>query len=148
MIGKDGDLPWRIPADLKHFKVVTLGSPMIMGRKTFDSLPGLLPGRRHLVLTRDRGWTAQGAEVVHSPEEALAAADGERVSIIGGADIFKLFLPHASEIELTEVHADVEGDTMMPPFDADVWVEASREDHPADGTTPAFSFVRLVRRPG
>ena len=148
MIGKDGDLPWRIPADLKHFKVVTLGSPMIMGRKTFDSLPGLLPGRRHLVLTRDRGWTAQGAEVVHSPEEALAAADGERVSIIGGVDIFKLFLPHASEIELTEVHADVEGDTMMPPFDADVWVEASREDHPADGTTPAFSFVRLVRRPG
>ena len=148
MIGKDGDLPWHIPADLKHFKAVTLGSPMIMGRKTFESLPGLLPGRRHIVLTRDRSWAAEGAEVVHDVEHALAAAAGERVSIIGGADIFRLFLPHAAEIELTEVHADVEGDTMMPPFDLAAWTEAAREDHPAEGATPAFSFVRLVRRPG
>ena len=141
VIGRNGTLPWHIPADLKHFKTLTMGTPMIMGRRTFDSLPGLLPGRKHIVLTRDRRWSADGAESAHDIDEALRLSAGERVSIIGGADIFKLFLPHASEIELTEVHADVEGDTMMPPFDADVWVEASREDHPADGTTPAFSFV-------
>ena len=109
MIGRDGKLPWHLPADLKRFKALTMGSVMVMGRKTFDSLPGLLPGRRHIVLTRDRNWFAVGAEKAHSVDEALELADGEPVSVIGGADIFALFLPLADRIELTEVLEDVPG---------------------------------------
>ena len=146
VIGKDGKLPWHIPADLKHFKAVTGGTPMIMGRKTFNSLPGLLPGRRHLVLTRDSSWQAEGAEVAHSPGQALEMAGGDRVAVIGGAEIFDLFLPHASAFELTEVHFDAEGDTSMPPPDPAAWQEVSREHHPAESGRPAFSFVRLERR--
>jgi dihydrofolate reductase len=144
VIGKDGALPWHIPADLKHFKQVTLGAPMIMGRKTFESLPGLLPGRRHIVLTRERGWSARGAEVAHSVGEAIALADAERISVIGGAEIFALFTERATAIELTEVHADIGGDTFMPSLGAG-WKEEWREDHPAEGGRPAFSFIRLVR---
>ena len=95
VIGRNGTLPWRIPADLKRFKNLTMGSAMIMGRRTFDSLPGVLPGRRHIVLTRDMNWSADGSEVAHSVEEALALAGEEPVSVIGGAEIFELFLPHA-----------------------------------------------------
>jgi dihydrofolate reductase len=148
VIGRDGVLPWHIPADLRHFKAVTTGTAMIMGRKTFESLPGPLPGRRHIVLTRDPGWTAEGAEVVHDPAEALRAAAQERVSVIGGAEIFRLFEPRAAAAELTEVHADIEGDTFMPPLDGTVWQEVSRERHRSEGGRPAFSFVRLVRRGG
>lgn len=149
VIGADGTLPWHLPQDLRHFKALTQGRPMIMGRKTFDSLPGLLPGRRHIVLTRDQDWAEDGAEVVHSMEEAIAAANAPHVAVIGGAEIFTLFLPHADRIELTEVHADIAGDTLMPPFDADGWQEIGRTDHPADPDhrdRPAFSFVTLVRR--
>jgi dihydrofolate reductase len=145
VIGRNGALPWHIPADLRHFKQVTMGTPMIMGRRTFDSLPKLLPGRRHIVLTRDRAWTAAGAEVVHSVEEALARADAERLTVIGGAGIFRLFEDAATAVELTQVHAEVEGDTVMPPFDRSVWREVGREQHPAEDDRPAFSFVRLVR---
>ena len=146
VIGRDGTLPWRISADLKRFKRLTMGSVMIMGRRTFDSLPGPLPGRRHIVLTRDRGWSAEGAEVAHSVEEALALAGEEPVSIIGGAEIFELFLPHGDRLELTEVLGDVPGDTMMADPRADgSWREVSREDHAADGETPAFSFITLER---
>ena len=148
VIGRNGTLPWHIPADLRHFKAVTSGTPMIMGRKTFESLPGLLPGRRHIVLTRDPGWRAEGAEVVGTVPEALAAADASRVSVIGGAEIFHLFEDEATVVELTEVHADIEGDTVLPPFDGAVWQEVSREHHPAEAGRPAFSFVRLVRRGG
>lgn len=144
VIGKDGRLPWHLPADLKHFKRVTMGTPMVMGRKTFESLPGLLPGRRHIVLTRDPDWQADGAEMARTPEEALGVAGGERVSIIGGAEIFVLFEPLADAVELTEVHLDAEGDTVMPPFGAH-WREISREDHPAADGRPAYSFVRLER---
>ena len=144
VIGKDGRLPWRLPADLKHFKRVTMGAPMVMGRKTFESLPGLLPGRRHIVLTRDPDWQTKGAEVARTPEEALALARSELVSIIGGAEIFVLFEPLADAIELTEVHLDAAGDTVMPPFGAH-WREISREDHPAADARPAYSFVRLER---
>jgi dihydrofolate reductase len=143
-IGRNGKLPWHIPRDLQHFKRVTMGMPMIMGRKTFESLPGLLPGRRHIVLTRDQAWTAAGAEIARSAEEALILG-GERVSVIGGAEIFSIFLPIATRVELTEVRAKVEGDTFMPPLDAEVWREVSREDHPAEESRPAFSFVRLER---
>jgi dihydrofolate reductase len=146
VIGRGGTLPWHLPADLKHFKALTIGKPMIMGRKTFASLPGLLPGRRHIVLTRDPHWAMPGAEVVRSPEEALALAEGD-VSIIGGAEIFALFLPRASRVELTEVHADVDGDTVMPPFGPG-WAEIAREDHEASEGCPAFSFVTLVRASG
>src|SRR5207302_4734521 len=109
-----GRLPWHIPADLKRFKALTMGSAIVMGRKTFESLPGLLPGRRHIVITRDRGWRAEGAEVGHSVDEALQLAGGERVSVIGGADIFRLFLPIAERIELTHLLADMDGDTPLP----------------------------------
>jgi len=146
VIGQDGRLPWHLPADLKHFKAVTMGTPMIMGRKTFDSLPGLLPGRRHIVVTRDRGWRAEGAEVAHSADEALEQAGGSAVSIVGGSEIFALFEPVATRAELTEVHCDAEGDTLMPPFSPQRWREVSREDHPAAEGRPAFSFVRLERR--
>ena len=146
VIGRDGGLPWRLPADLKRFKRLTMGAPMIMGRRTFESLPGLLPGRRHIVLTRDKGWRAEGAETARTPEGALALAGGDKVSIIGGAEIFALFAPHADAVELTEVHGEVEGDTILPPFDPAIWREISREDHEAEGDAPAHSFVRLERR--
>jgi dihydrofolate reductase len=142
VIGRDGALPWHLPADLKRFKAQTIGRPMIMGRKTFESFPAPLPGRRHIVLTRDRAWQAAGAEVAHSPEEALALAGGD-AAVIGGADVFALFADRAERVELTEVHATPEGDTIVPPFTG--WREIFREDHPADGDRPAYSFVTLVR---
>ena len=146
VIGRDGDLPWRISADLKHFKKVTMGSAMIMGRRTFDSLPKVLPGRRHIVLTRDRNWSAPGAEVAHSVDEALSLAESEPISIIGGAEIFELFLPHADRLELTEVLGEIAGDTFMAdPRTAGEWREVAREAHPAEGDTPAFTFVTLER---
>lgn len=146
VIGRDGTLPWRISADLKRFKRITMGSVMIMGRRTFDSLPGLLPGRRHIVLTRDREWSAEGAEVAHSVEEALTLAGDEPVSVIGGAEIFELFLPHGNRLELTEVLGDIPGDTMMADPRADgSWREVNREEHAAEGDAPAFSFITLER---
>jgi dihydrofolate reductase len=146
VIGDDGGLPWRIPADLRHFKQVTKGRPMIMGRKTFDSLPGLLPGRRHIVLTRDTEWGEDGAEVVHSVEEALKLANGPHVCIIGGAEIYRLFLPLADRIELTEIAAEPDGDTRLEPFDRKAWKEISREKHAAENDTPAFAFITLLRK--
>jgi dihydrofolate reductase len=146
VIGRDGKLPWHLPADLRHFKEVTMGTPMIMGRRTFESLPGLLPGRRHVVITRDTAWGRGGVEIAHSPDEAVRIADADYVSIIGGAEIFAAFEPLASAVELTEVHEDVEGDTFLPPFDPALWREQARVDHPATQGRPAFSFVRLERR--
>jgi dihydrofolate reductase len=142
VIGRHGRLPWHLPADLKHFKRVTMGTPMIMGRRTFESLPGLLPGRRHIVITRDPAWTAEGGETALSADEALALAGPGRVSVIGGAEIFDLFLPLADSIELTEIHAEVEGDTRLD-LDLSGWRELSRERHEAEPFD--FSFVRLER---
>ena len=136
VIGRDGALPWHLPQDLKRFKALTMGAPMIMGRKTFESLPGLLPGRRHIVLTRG-DWQAEGAQVARTVEQALALVDGHRVSIVGGAEIFRLFEPIADRIELTEVHGAPEGDIIQPPFTG--WRETAREDH------EGYSFVTLVR---
>jgi len=140
VIGIDGRLPWHIPADLKRFKAQTLGRAMVMGRRTFDSFPAPLPGRRHIVLTRDRGWSAPGAEVAHDPASALALA-GDDAAVIGGAEIFALFSP--DRIELTEVHATPVGDAVVPPFTG--WREIFREDHAGEGNRPAYSFVTLVR---
>jgi dihydrofolate reductase len=142
VIGRDGGLPWRLPADLKRFKAMTLGRPMVMGRKTFKSFPAPLPGRRHIVLTRDRSWSAAGAEVVHDVDAALALA-GDDVAVIGGAEVFALFLDRADRIELTEVHCAAEGDVTMPGFDG--WREVAREDVAAEGERPAYSFVTLLR---
>jgi dihydrofolate reductase len=146
VIGRGGKLPWHISEDLKRFKRLTLGTVMIMGRRTFDSLPGVLPGRRHIVLTRDRNWQVAGAEVVHSVEDALTLAGDEPVSVIGGAEIFDLFLPVATRIELTEVLDEAEGETVMADPRADGgWTESGSEDHEAAGDSPAYRFVTLVR---
>jgi dihydrofolate reductase len=140
VIGNKGALPWHIPEDLKYFKTRTMGKPMVMGRKTFESLPGLLPGRRHIVVTRDPAWTAEGAEVAHDAESAIAlGGDAPEITVIGGAEIYRLFLPLAHKIELTEVHRSPEGDTKMPPL-GQGWRVAARE---MGG--PDIDFVTLVR---
>ena len=146
VIGRDGTLPWHLPADLKRFKALTMGSVMVMGRRTFDSLPGLLPGRRHIVLTRDRDWFAEGAETAHSVDETVELAGDEPISIIGGADIFALFLPLAGRIELTEILEDVEGDTSWPdPRHSGEWTEVASDVHEAEAGRPAYRFVTLDR---
>jgi dihydrofolate reductase len=146
VIGRDGKLPWHLPADLRRFKALTMGSAMVMGRKTFDSLPGLLPGRRHVVLTRDSSWRAEGAESAHDVGEALSLANGERISVIGGGEIFAIFLPLTDRIELTEVLADVPGDTIIDdPRNSGSWREIFREDHVAADGRPAFRFLTFER---
>jgi len=142
VIGKDGKLPWHIPADLKRFKALTMGGAMIMGRKTFEGLPGLLPGRRHIVLTRDLKWSAEGAEVVYSPDEAIRLAGEDPIWVIGGAEIFAAFLDRADRIELTIVRGHPEGDTTMPAPLPTEWLKAAQEDH------EGYSFVTLERRRG
>lgn len=146
VIGRDGKLPWHLPADLKRFKALTTGSVMVMGRKTFESLPGRLPGRRHIVLTRDPTWHADGAEVARDVDHALELAGTEPISVIGGADIFRLFLPLADRIELTEVAEDVPGDAMIAdPRDSEAWRESSSEEHAAESGRPSFRFITLDR---
>ncbi len=150
VIGRDNALPWRLPADLKRFKALTMGPdgrgrPMIMGRKTFDSFPAALPGRRHIVLTRDAAWQGEGAEVAHDVAGALALAGAGDVAVIGGAEIYQQFLPLAQRVELTEVHGAFDGDTFVPPL-GDEWIEVTRETHPADAGRPAFDWVTLERR--
>jgi len=147
VIGADGSIPWRIPGEQRRFKEMTMGKPMVMGRKTFESFPAPLPGRRHIVLTRDAGWSADGAEVAHDAEGALAlAAAAPEIAVIGGVEIFRLFEGRADAIELTEVHIAPQGDAVMPPFDSAIWRETAREDFEARGGIPAYSFVRLERR--
>ena len=143
VIGRDGTLPWHLPADLRRFKALTGGRAMIMGRKTFTSLPGLLPGRRHVVLTRDPAWAAPGAEIAHDPEAALALAGGG-AAVIGGAAVLAALLPYCACVELTEIHADYPGDVAVPPLGPE-WIETAREEHAAADGRPAFAFVTLVR---
>ena len=147
-IGHRGTLPWHLPADLKHFKALTIGKPMIMGRLTFESLPGLLPGRRHIVLTRRERWDATGAEQARSVEEALALAakdnDSGVITVVGGAAIYDVFRPLAHRIEVTEIHEEYPGDTFMKPLGSE-WQVSAREDHPAEGERPAYSFVTYLR---
>lgn len=148
-IGADGAMPWHIPADLRRFKSLTmgqngLGCPMVMGRKTFDSLPGLLPGRRHIVLTRDPAWQAEGAEVAHSLEDALGQANASHIAVIGGAEIYALALPLAARLELTEIKAEFPGDAHMPPL-GDGWREIFREEHAAEAGRPGFAWLTLKR---
>lgn len=146
VIGQDGRMPWRIPADLRRFKRLTMGCPMIMGRRTFDSLPALLEGRRHIVLTRDPDWADEGAEVAYSVDAALALANAPHVMVIGGAEIYRLFLDLADRIELTEVEAAPDGDAHIDAPDPAIWEEVAREDHAADGAAPGHAFVTFRRR--
>ncbi len=143
VIGRAGGLPWRIPEDMERFRALTVGHPVVMGRRTWDSLPDRfrpLPERRNIVLTRDSGWTAEGAERAGSLTEAVAlAGDAERVSVIGGGAVFAEALPLADEIRLTEIALDVEGDTFFPPLDGTGLAEVARENVvAADGTRLAF----------
>ena len=148
VIGAKGRIPWHLPADLKRFRALTWGKPIIMGRKTFESLPHALPGRQNIVISRDRNYVATGARVVPDFESALwAAAAVEEVMVIGGADVFARAMDEADRVYLTEVHASPEGDTYFPTFDRSLWRETLHEDHPADGERPAYSFVNLERAP-
>mgnify|MGYP002642026079 CR=1 FL=1 len=146
-IGVDNKLPWRLPADLQHFKRLTLGKPIVMGRKTWESLPGLLPGRQHIVVTGNRQYQAEGCTVVHSIEEALiAAGDVEEVMIVGGAAFYEQMLPHADRLYLTLVHAEVEGDAFFPEYEASQWARVERTYYRSNEKNPFdYSFCRFDR---
>ena len=148
VIGRGNRLPWHLPDDLKHFKRLTLGRPIVMGRRTFESLPGLLPDRTHVVLTRDPAYVAEGAVVVHSLDGAIAAADGDEVLVVGGAALYAQTLPLASRLYLTLVDAAVEGDAHFPPIDWGAWREVARAEHGVDARHAyPFAFVTLERDP-
>ena len=133
VIGRDNALPWHLPEDLRRFKRLTLGKPIVMGRKTFESIGRALPGRQNIVLTREPNYQREGVVVVHDMDAALrAAGDAAEVMVIGGADLFRLFLPRAARIHLTRVHGNIAGDVMWPALDAREWVVVERERHEAD----------------
>lgn len=144
VIGINGQLPWHLPEDLKHFKRLTLGHPVIMGRRTWESLPGALPGRDNIVVTSQPGYDAPGAAVASSLEGALALCLGEPVAfVIGGCQLFRESLPLAAGLVITEIKRDYQGDTWFPEYDRSRWRESQREGHvSADGTT--FDFVLYV----
>lgn len=146
VIGQNGQLPWRLPSDLAHFKRVTMGKPIIMGRKTWDSLGRPLPGRPNLVVSRNRALEAAGARVFDSLDQAITACEqADTVCIIGGEQLFRLALPRADEIIATEVHADIEGDTWFPPLEAGGWTETERHTQPSENGLH-FDFVRYSRK--
>lgn len=148
-IGRENRLPWHLPADLKRFKALTLGKPLIMGRKTWQSIGRPLPGRRSIVLTQQAAFQAPGAEVAHTANEALAlAAPADEVMVVGGAEVYRLFLPLAGRLYWTEVQAHVAGDTRFPPPDPAVWREVAGEDHPADAQHPYAMRFRILERSG
>ena len=147
VIGDEGGLPWHLSDDLRRFKTLTMGKPIIMGRKTWDSLPKKpLPGRTNIVVSHDLSFTAAGAVVVHSFDDAVARADApSEIMVIGGAQLFAAALPRANRIHLTEIHATPGGDTQLPAFDKKIWGETVREDHVSpDGL--AYSYVTLERK--
>jgi len=146
LIGGGNDLLWHLPNDLKYFKERTRGFPIIMGRKTFDSLGRPLPGRRNMVITRQADWTAEGVEVFGSLEDALAALNGADAFIVGGGEIYRVALPSVDVLYVTEVHAAIDGgDTWFPNY-SEGFTETAREDHPADERHAyAYSFVTLTR---
>ncbi len=153
VIGRNNALPWRLPEDLRYFKRVTMGKPIIMGRKTFESIGKPLPGRTNIVITRNPAFHAEGVNVVSSLEAALELAqhialiDGaQEVVVIGGAEIYQAALPQADRLYLTEVHASVEGDAVLPAIDWSQWREVSRERHAAQPPNDYdYSFVCYER---
>ena len=133
VIGRENSLPWHLPEDLKRFKRLTMGKPMIMGRKTFESIGKPLPGRLNIVVTRDTNYRHEGVRVVHDTDAALAAAgDAPEVMVIGGAELFRHFLARAGRIHLTRVHGNIDGDVMWPALDIRQWEVIGRERHEAD----------------
>jgi dihydrofolate reductase len=147
VIGRDNALPWHLPADLKHFKAVTMGKPIVMGRRTYESIGRPLPGRLNLVISRNRALTIPGVSVAGSFEEALSlAGDAPEVAVIGGAELFRSALPLASRIYFTRVHGTVEGETKFPPLDPTQWHEVDRSHHPTDEKHAyAMTFSTLER---
>jgi dihydrofolate reductase len=147
VIGRDNGLPWHLPADLAHFKRLTLDKPIVMGRRTWESLPGLLPRREHIVVTRKPGYEALGARVVGSPGEAVAAAAGApEVMVVGGAALFRALMPRAHRMYLTVVAARVEGDVLFPEWDPACWREVERTARPRDQNNPFdLTFLTLER---
>jgi dihydrofolate reductase len=150
VIGSDGGLPWHLPDDLRHFKRLTTGKPVVMGRRTFESIGRPLPDRRNIVMTRNPDYAATGCEVVSSVSEVLdLVGDAGEVMIIGGGQVYRDFLEHADRIYLTRVQANVEGDTCFPEIDAAAWQVVSSEHHAADEKHDhAFDVMVFERRPG
>ncbi len=133
VIGRDNTLPWHLPEDLKRFKRLTMGKPIVMGRKTYESIGKPLPGRQNIVLTRDANYRRDGVTVVHDVDAAVrAAGEAPEIMIIGGADLFRLFLPRAGRVHLTRVHGDISGDILWPDLDETEWSAVEREPHAAD----------------
>lgn len=132
VIGKDGDMPWRLSADLKNFKKITTGHTIIMGRKTWESINRLLPGRTTVIVTRQTGYQVEGAIVVNCLEEALSATEDEAPFVVGGAEIYKLAMPQIARIYLTRVHANIDGDTFIPEIDFSGWEKVDSVPHQAD----------------
>jgi len=142
VIGTDNDLPWHLPADLKYFKKTTLGKPIIMGRKTFDSIGRPLPGRQNIVITRNADWAHEGVDVAVSVDDAIVlAGNAEEVMITGGAQIYDLSLPQIDRLYITEVALSVDGDAKFPELNMQEWQEVSRENYPAEDDKPAYAFV-------
>lgn len=147
VIGRNGDLPWRLSSDLKYFKQITMGKPIIMGRKTHESIGRPLPGRENVIVTRDRDYLASGCTVLNSLECVYAKYNHlDEIMIMGGADLYQQTLDRAERIYLTEVHADCKGDTYFPEFDRGLWQEVERQDFRADEKNEFdYSFVILER---
>ncbi len=153
VIGRDNKLPWYLPNDLKYFKQTTLGKPVIMGRKTYESIGKPLPGRTNIVITRQTDYQPEGVKVVGTVEDAIKVAESvclidgqEEAMVMGGAEIYGLTLPHCERLYLTEVHAEVEGDAWFPEYDKSEWAEVMREDFKAEGSNPFdYSFVVYER---
>jgi dihydrofolate reductase len=154
VIGRDNAIPWRLKSDMRRFKAITIGKPIVMGRKTFESFPKPLPGRTNIVITRNAGYQAAGAVVTPSRDNAHAVALGDalrrsvaEIAVIGGAEIYAQWMDIADRLEVTEVHAAPEGDTVLPPVDLTVWEEAARERHTASADDSVdFSYVTYCRR--
>ena len=146
-IGNNGDLPWHQRADLQRFKAITMGKPILMGRKTHDSIRRVLPGRHNIVLTRDRDYRpVEGCTVVHDLDAALTVTDSPEIMVVGGAELYAMTLPHSVKIYLTEIHAEVSANTFFPEFDRNAWHEISRDTYPADEHNDyPYSFVELVQ---
>ncbi len=152
VIGRNNALPWDLPADLAHFRRLTMGKPILMGRKTFESIGRPLPGRTNIVITRDPGFAAEGVQVVHSVDaalelaESIALIDGaEELVVIGGAEIYALTLPQTSRLYLTRVHVSPDGDAHLPAVDWSAWEETERAELAAEGGHPACTFLTYSR---
>ncbi len=154
VIGANGAIPWRLKTDMQRFKALTMGKPVVMGRKTFASLPRPLPGRTNIIMTRDAAYRASGAVVTTALEAARDVAKGDalrrfvtEIAVIGGADVYAQWMGEATRLEVTEVHASPDGDTRLAPIDKSVWREAARAEHPSGpDNSAAFAFVTYVRR--